>query len=196
MGRVYWMRKLTVEECNSIDVFWLNRNNFFRGLTRGVIEWTRRNGKKNSVLITVNTIDTPKFIKFNYSLTNKSTRKQEMMDYKIPLVSTPCNFGGERYWFVCSGVSREGICCRKRVAKFYLGGDGKYFCCRHCYNLSYASRNKNRRGPYYSLVEYLDITDRIEKLEKEIKIHYRNGRPTKKYRKLTGEIQKMVKINF
>lgn len=47
--------------------------------------------------------------------------------------TTPCNYGGVRKWFRCP---RHG--CAKRVAVLY--GVGKYFLCRHCYDLAYSSQ--------------------------------------------------------
>ena len=37
----------------------------------------------------------------------------------------------------------NGISCRRRVAKLY--GAGRYFLCRHCYRLAYASQSEGRR---------------------------------------------------
>ena len=46
---------------------------------------------------------------------------------------TPCNYGGERLWFLCPH-------CGKRVAVLY--GAGIRFLCRHCYELPYGSQNE------------------------------------------------------
>jgi hypothetical protein len=50
----------------------------------------------------------------------------------IFLDSTPCNFGGERLWFLCP---IDG--CSRRVAVLYWGGA---FACRECMNLCYQSQ--------------------------------------------------------
>ena len=47
-----------------------------------------------------------------------------------------CNFGGERTWFICPGAG-----CGRRVAVLY--GAGRYFLCRHCYELLYESQREN-----------------------------------------------------
>ena len=62
----------------------------------------------------------------------------EWKDVKDPvsLEWTPCNFGGERPWFVCPGVV-NGKRCGRRVAILY--GPRKYFLRRHCYDLRYES---------------------------------------------------------
>jgi hypothetical protein len=68
----------------------------------------------------------------------------EWEDVKEPvsLEWTPCNFGGERPWFVCPGVV-NGKRCGRRVAILY--GPGKYFLCRHCYDLRYESQRKDKK---------------------------------------------------
>ena len=55
----------------------------------------------------------------------------------VPLEWTPCNFGGVRPWFICPGVG-----CGRRVAVLY--GPGRYFLCRHCYDLRYASQREDK----------------------------------------------------
>lgn len=62
------------------------------------------------------------------------------------LATTPCNFGGIQYWFVCPcyrGGTNGGYCNRK-VKKLYLSLGSFEFGCRHCHNLSYADRNVSR----------------------------------------------------
>ncbi len=63
------------------------------------------------------------------------------MKEPVPLEWTPCNFGGERPWFVCPGVV-NGVRCGRRVAILY--GPGKYFLCRHCYDLCYESQREDK----------------------------------------------------
>jgi hypothetical protein len=51
---------------------------------------------------------------------------------------TACNFGRERPWFV-----RPRAECGRRVAILY--GPGKYFLCRHCYDLRYESQREDNK---------------------------------------------------
>jgi hypothetical protein len=44
-----------------------------------------------------------------------------------------------RPYFICPGVV-SGVGCGRRVAK--LHGPGRYFLCRHCYRLAYASQSE------------------------------------------------------
>jgi hypothetical protein len=55
----------------------------------------------------------------------------------LHLVRVPCRYGGERPYFLCPG-KLGGNACGRRVTKLYNGG--RYFLCRHCYHLTYASQ--------------------------------------------------------
>ena len=57
------------------------------------------------------------------------------------IVWMPCRFGGARPYFVCPGIV-NGIVCSRWVTKLY--GAGRYFLCRHCYQLAYASQREDR----------------------------------------------------
>lgn len=61
----------------------------------------------------------------------------ESVDETVKLTRTDCNYGGSRSWFICPATG-----CGRRVALLY--GAGKYFACRHCYDLAYASQHENR----------------------------------------------------
>lgn len=66
----------------------------------------------------------------------------ESLDYPVELQTTTCNYGGVRYWFTCSAVG-----CGRRVAVLYLGG--KFFACRHCYQLVYRSQRETKSDRGY-----------------------------------------------
>lgn len=55
--------------------------------------------------------------------------------HTVQFETTPCNYGGERQWFLCPG-------CSRRVA--VLCGVGGSFLCRHCHGLPYPSQNEGR----------------------------------------------------
>jgi hypothetical protein len=61
----------------------------------------------------------------------------------VDIVRVPCRFGGTRPYFMCPGVV-NGIACGRRVAKLY--GPQRYFLCRHCYRLAYASQSQDELG--------------------------------------------------
>jgi hypothetical protein len=61
----------------------------------------------------------------------------EDMDETIPLVHTRCRFGGSRAYFICPGP-QDGTDCGRRTAKLHLSS--RYFLCRQCNQLPYASQ--------------------------------------------------------
>ena len=60
----------------------------------------------------------------------------------VRIVRVRCRAGGSRPYFICPGIV-NGIPCGRRVAK--LHGAGRYFLCRHCYRLAYASQSESGR---------------------------------------------------
>ncbi len=55
-----------------------------------------------------------------------------IFQFYIPIVWTPCHFGGERAWFKCPTLG-----CNKRASKLYFN---QSFACRSCRSLSYTSQ--------------------------------------------------------
>jgi hypothetical protein len=75
-------------------------------------------------------------VRLKYSIQPSDEEKQSV-DEPVRLLSTPCNYGGQRRWFVCPGQA-----CGKRVAVLYQGS--KYFRCRRCCGLAYSSQREDR----------------------------------------------------
>ena len=59
----------------------------------------------------------------------------EQMLYDVPIVRTPCHYGGSRPWFRCPA-------CWRRVAVLYL--PGRMAACRKCYRIGYQSQCDSR----------------------------------------------------
>ena len=57
----------------------------------------------------------------------------EVVEQRVQTQTTPCHLGGQRHWFTCPP-------CSKRVAVLYA--PGRYFACRHCYGLGYATQKE------------------------------------------------------
>jgi hypothetical protein len=66
-------------------------------------------------------------------------RYAEHLDYPVFLETSLSQFGGLRWWFQCP-------LCRRRVQKLFLPPRASRFACRHCHNLSYATRNPKPEG--------------------------------------------------
>ena len=157
MGRDIYSSRKTVEETKSISTVYLNENNLLkRGLRNMTITWTGgwRAGEE-SIGLQVLMLENDEYVRFQYTQTDDYTGKASKLDYKVRLVSTPCNFGGYRWWFICPLVS-DGNACGRRVAVLYRGGK-KYFGCRHCYNLTYECQ----RQRYEKYFEELGVDPKV-----------------------------------
>jgi len=138
MVRWRWDKKTTVEECKSISTTFLKQHGYFCGFGWGGMKWTNSLGEETgSIGFRVSVQEWTGEIPFQYTQTQRHNGEKESLDYPVSLTATPCRYGGRRRWFVCPLV-KNGTYCNRRVLKLYLGG-GKYFGCRHCYNLTYRS---------------------------------------------------------
>jgi hypothetical protein len=180
------MSKNTVEDCRSVSIAFLKKNDYFGGCRSGGIVWKNYYGEEtSSISIFVSTMDGDNYVRFQYTTTNRNTGEAVEYDYKVGLTTTPCRFGGVRYWFICplSG-------CERRVGKLYKASGGNYFGCRHCYDLSYESRNESHDGKLGIMGSFLDIDKRIGKLCDQTKRWTYAGRPTRKARRICALQQK------
>ncbi|MFX0200977.1 MAG: hypothetical protein ACFFCW_33070 [Candidatus Hodarchaeota archaeon] len=186
MGRYYWDKKYTVEDCRSVRISFLKKHGYFSEpcCISGTIFWKNCfDEKTGSIGITVSTLDSIGYVRFNYTITDRNTGEKTDYDYKVQLTTTPCNFGGVRYWFICP-LSRNGVYCGRRVAVLYKAPGAYYFGCRHCYNLSYESRNESRLARFGGIGYPIKAERQYEELYKQIKRWTYKGKPTKKAQKL------------
>ncbi|MHC4563833.1 MAG: hypothetical protein ACYS8X_13825 [Planctomycetota bacterium] len=173
MGRWYWDRKSTVEESRSVSIAFLSKHDYFCGLRSGVISWKNCLGEETgSIGVTVCTMDGENYARFQYTNTRRSTGEK-----------TECDYSGVRWWFICP-LTTNGVHCGRRVAKLYCPPGAVYYGCRHCYNLSYDSRNESRLGRPGGMGHWLKVERQYEDLYKRTKRWTYGGRPTKKARKL------------
>ena len=150
----------------------------------GAISWKNSCGEETSSIgIVVSTLHGENNIRFHYTSTKRDTGEKTKYDYKVQLRTTPCNFGGVRYWFICP-LSKNGVYCGRRVAKLYCVPGASYYGCQHCYNLSYESRNETRSGMFGEFGGVLRVDKQMEELRSQINRWTYQGRPTRKVRKL------------
>lgn len=57
----------------------------------------------------------------------------EVVEQQVQTQTSPCHLGGQRHWFTCPR-------CSKRVAVLYA--PGRYFACRQCCGLCYATQKE------------------------------------------------------
>jgi hypothetical protein len=146
----HWWRhgkKTTVEDCERIDANRWMREGILRAGVRltGGWRWVYNSGRENSINYEVDTLDSARpVVRLFYSITRPVTKERESLDYHVELTTTGPRFGGLRWWFICPLV-RSDWPCERRVAKLYLPPGGRYFGCRHCYDLTYTSCQESRK---------------------------------------------------
>ena len=186
MGRWSYSKKSEADGLKKIEVSWLKKNGMLCAWYNGSIKWTHGwSGMETSIGITVST--TSKTVRLYYTQTEADGTKKDF-DYTVNLTETPCSYGGTRFWFVCPLV-KSSVPCNRRVGVLYKDGD--YFGCRHCYELTYSSRNENRNSHLYPLFRSLTLFKKIEEMEQKIKRPYYAQKPTRKQMqvmKMQGEI--------
>jgi hypothetical protein len=140
MSRYSGGEKRTVESCGSIDVLDWHRRDYLRSPRWFSWAWTRNGEQVASINVATQ----------RHSVTLKYRTRPHGEDWtnveqRVTIAWTPCRFGGERPWFICS-VYANGIYCGRRVGTLYSAG--RLFACRHCYRLAYASQQESahRRG--------------------------------------------------
>ena len=148
MGRDSYSFRKTVEECNSISTVSLNKHNLFkRGIHNTTLSWTGWRTERGSIGLQVLMLENNEHCRLHYTQTARFSGQKTDLDYIVKLVSTPCFFGGHRWWFICPLIN-NGKACSRRVEILYLG-DEKYFGCRLCYNLTYDCQKES--GKYDEL---------------------------------------------
>ena len=73
------------------------------------------------------------WMRLHYTITRWNGEKVAS-DYRVRLETTPLNFGGQRWWFVCPRTGR-------RAAKLYLPNGATQFASRYAYRMAYRSQN-------------------------------------------------------
>jgi hypothetical protein len=129
-------KKDTVEGHKRLDVRWMKRKRFLYPGAFVTLSWNR-NGRPNGD-IRAKVEDGRLVLSYRYRLGMET--EWQSVEEPVGLTWTACNYGGSRPWFICPGVV-NGRQCGRRVAILYAGG--RYFLCRHCYDLTYESRNES-----------------------------------------------------
>jgi len=135
-GKMVLKKKATVEEVCDLTIFQLRRYSTLEvgRHTATVVTWVeKRSGKESCVRVEVNMIGEP-YARITYGISD-CMGNTNPYDSRIRLITTPCNLGGVRYWFVCPE-------CWERVGGLYLVPGRTNFRCRQCNNLTYRSRNR------------------------------------------------------
>ncbi len=98
MGRYYWDKKDTVEDCRSVSISFLKKHDYFCGYRSGRIVWKNSSDEETgSIGVAVSIMDGDSYARFYYTVTDRDTGEKTEYDYKVGLTTTPCHFGGVRF---------------------------------------------------------------------------------------------------
>lgn len=123
-----------VESGFTLDINWfLRERGIVPGARRsGVLRWYYRETGKQKGSISyescVHDIEDA-WVRLWYSVNDQP------QSYRVRLVTTPCHFGGRRWWWTCPMSGR-------RVAKLHLPAGARIFAARQTYRLAYESQRK------------------------------------------------------
>jgi len=128
-----YTKRTAVEECRRLDVRDLKREGLLEeGKTwAGSWGWTERDGSKATIGLQA----CSEWVRLTYTLRFPQGGEPQQVSYEAPV-----SWSGPRPFFLCPGP--QGGDCGRRVEKLYLplyGPSGR-FLCRHCWGLSYHSR--------------------------------------------------------
>ena len=128
-------RRMTTDDCRSLDINYLHRNGCLEPGRSGSLSWSRDGAAAASISLQATT----DCLHLSYRIQGLGGEGEDVEE-SVRIVRTSCRYGGSRPYFICPGVV-AGTVCGRRVAKLY--GGGRYFLCRHCYRLSYASQRED-----------------------------------------------------
>jgi hypothetical protein len=128
----WWNKKDTVEDGLTLSISWFRKNNYLYGGKRyGGISWSNSwRGEKFANILFVIDVDEDDLP--NNHIVLIYTSYGEDIRERIDIDTTPCNFGGVRYWFVCPS-------CNRRASKIHVAPGSRHFRCRNCADLTYRS---------------------------------------------------------
>lgn len=125
-GRPGW--RVKAEHCLRLDVRELARRKLLGGCT---FSWRWTNSATDEEVGVVSVSTYPGQVQLSYAVNGMGKAEQ------ITLVTTECNFGGSRPWFLCPR-------CSRRVGVLFMRS-GR-FVCRRCAGVAYASQSEDVMG--------------------------------------------------
>jgi hypothetical protein len=187
MGRYYFSKRSEAEGLKRIDMVRLKQLGYLSGYSNGLIQWTDGRGEEvGSVNFYINISNENPYAHISYTQTHNTTGEKKEFDYEVKVVSTPCHYGGKRWWFICPLV-KGGVPCGRRVRVLYKDGD--HFGCRKCYNIAYNSQNL---GGWQKSIGQTMSAPALDKFRESIKRTTYRDRLTKRYRRYLREEKKLT----
>ena len=175
------------DEVKTVSISFLTKHGYLKPnqWRSGTVTWSRNENKTGSISIRVNTQPESLYLELDYKC------NEAPIKYRVQLISTPSNLGkGVVWYFVCP---RTG----KRCRKLYLADT--YFYHRSAFRgCMYEKQTQSKKSRYLdkTLGAYFRTDQLFEQLyQKHFKKQYA-GKPTKRYLKLTQQIQRAESISY
>ena len=130
-GRQKDRARKTVECCCMLDVNQLSEKGCLRPGCSSTCQWTDDNE-----VISINLRAEAERVRLAYAVRAGDGGREDVVD-TISVVYLRCRFGGSRAYFICPGPG-GGTECGRRITKLHLSR--RYFLCRRCNRLAYASQ--------------------------------------------------------
>jgi hypothetical protein len=177
------------DECLQISIYFLRKHEYLNPSQwkSGMITWSRGEGENKQVTaqinISVSTHSESPYLELNYNYNGKP------INYRVQLVSVPSNLlKGNIWFFICPHTG-------KRCRKLYCAGER--FLHREAFRgCMYEKQTQSKKSRY--LDKTLGVYFRSDELFGQLyKKHFKKqyaGKPTKKYLKLTQQIQRAESI--
>jgi len=161
--------KWTVEECRSLSVSKMRRNNqIIPGLrTWGSKGWTQWDRPAGSINYDCRFDLDPPFLRIYYTCAGNHDKREESYDYRIYIKKIQLYFGGFRLFFLCPG-------CGRQVVKLYA--KGPLFRCRICHNLTYWSCQDSHKFDLLNRYLARSFGVSVEKIKQVLKAHAKSRR--------------------
>lgn len=165
---------------------YLRKSEWLCGHAWKTISWTCRGEPSGNITVKINTgsLGEDYWMELDYR-TRSGEEEWKPMLYRVRLESTPCRYGGKRWWFICPNTR----CSRRNSILYQSSG---YFVCRKCTRLKYASQEYSGK---FSLLRNLF---EAEAYEMKINRWYYRGKPTRKHRrflKMTRGLSERDRLN-
>ena len=133
-GRPSYKQK--AEHCRALDIYKMKREGCLESNYRGSWVWSRDGEEVARIGLHCNGAT----LALDYRV-RADGEDWEQVTQTTRLDYVDCNYGGQRVYAICPGVT-NGRHCGRRVGRLFSGG--KYFLCRHCYRVAYYSQSEAR----------------------------------------------------
>jgi len=157
-----YLKRLTIK---GLKLFLNNKKNFQ--------SWTYSWKWNWNIWVEVDKWETNWFLRVHFTQTSHDWEKK-YLDYKIPLVSTPCNYWGIRWWFLCP--------CKWNRCSILYKQNNWIFASRKTLDLCYPEQKESKRSRYMGYLMWRPFNN-MYLLKDKIKYQFRNWKPTRKMRR-------------